>query len=319
MESVNKPWGPVCCLRIRILSFWKGWMRSPFSDAAPGVWWRDVPMPGHPAVRTCLTSSCYSVSLRVCCDSRWKSSGCWSSQSTNKTQFSNKPGTILWKKCSCRLHVHSVSTGVLAFCTKDSSVLTMPLFRLCDVKSRRATDWSCGVVSASSCYMSDKVKGYSDTNMGKFCTAMEGKSQQQLGRSGLRAAISVAVVQKRRRNMWGKGKENSLSSVEQGNTEMVSLPVLTHLSVWPIWWPQRWTVQLKRQGQACGRGQEWTWRRRQGWRKRVEGQKKGKWIADGLFLVLTEGSARATRAYCSRGAPSNTDSLRLIALSTRCR
>lgn len=41
------------------------------------------------------------------------------------------------QKCSWRLHVHSVSTGVLAFCTKDSCVLTKPLFWLCDVRSRQ--------------------------------------------------------------------------------------------------------------------------------------------------------------------------------------
>lgn len=111
------------------------------------------------------------------------------------------------QKCSCGLHVHSVSMGVLAFCTKDSSVLTMPLFSLCDVKAQRATGWSCGVVSASSCYMSDKVKGYSDMNMGKSCRVMEGKSQQQLRHSGLRAAISVGVVQKRRRNMRKKRRK----------------------------------------------------------------------------------------------------------------
>lgn len=63
------------------------------------------------------------------------------------------------QKCSYCLDVHSLSLEVLAFCTKDSHGLTMPLFLVCVVKERRAIGWNCGVVSASSCCMSDKVKG----------------------------------------------------------------------------------------------------------------------------------------------------------------
>lgn len=55
------------------------------------------------------------------------------------------------------------------------------------------------MVSASSCYTSDKVKGCSDMNMGTFCPAMESKSQQQLGRSGLRAPGRPAVALLRRK------------------------------------------------------------------------------------------------------------------------
>lgn len=90
--------------------------------------------------------------------------------------------------------------------------------------------------------------------------------------------------------------------------------MLTHLSVWliwqQIWWAhERWLVQFKRQGQAGEGGEEWKWRGRQGCRVRVEGPKKGKWIPDGLFLVLTEGLARATRPYCSSDTPSSPGSL----------
>lgn len=112
-------------------------------------------------------------------------------------------GDHIVQKCSCRLHVHGVSMGVLAFCTKDSSVLTVPLFSLCDVKAWRATGWSCGVVSASSCYTSDKVKGYSDMNMGKSCRAMEGKSQGQLRRSG---PPSVLLLCRKGGEAWEKKK-----------------------------------------------------------------------------------------------------------------
>lgn len=88
----------------------------------------------------------------------------------------------------------------------------------------------------------------------------------------------------------------------------------THLSIWliwpQIWWPhERLLVEFKRQGQARERGEGWTQGGRQGWRNGVEGWKKGKWIPDGLFLVLTEGLARATRPYCSSDAPSTTRTL----------
>lgn len=55
----------------------------------------------------------------------------------------------------------ALSQKVLAFCTKDSAGLAMPLFSLAlAAKAGRATGWSCGAVSASSCCMSDKVKGW---------------------------------------------------------------------------------------------------------------------------------------------------------------
>lgn len=63
------------------------------------------------------------------------------------------------QKCSYCLEVHHLSQEVLAFCTKDSAGLTMSLFLLCVVKAGRAIGWNRGVVSASSCCMSDKVKG----------------------------------------------------------------------------------------------------------------------------------------------------------------
>lgn len=43
--------------------------------------------------------------------------------------------------------------------TKDSAGLTLSLFLVYVVKVGSAIGWSCGVVSASSCCMSDKVKG----------------------------------------------------------------------------------------------------------------------------------------------------------------
>lgn len=63
------------------------------------------------------------------------------------------------QKCSYCPDVHNLSLEVLAFCTKDSAGLTMPLFLVFLVKEGRAIGWNCGVVSASSCCMSDKVKG----------------------------------------------------------------------------------------------------------------------------------------------------------------
>lgn len=54
-----------------------------------------------------------------------------------------------------------LSQEVLAFCTKDSAGLATPLFSLAlAAKAGRATGWSCGAVSASSCCTSDKVKGW---------------------------------------------------------------------------------------------------------------------------------------------------------------
>lgn len=187
----------------------------------------------HASTASCethLTSSCFSVSFRVCCDSRWKSSGCWSSQCTKRHNFQTSQDHFV-QKCSCRLYAHSVSMGVLAFCTKDSGALTMPLFLRCDVKARRATGWSCGVVSASSCYMSDKVKGCSDMNMGKSCRAMQGKSQQQLRCSELRAAIRITVVQERRRNMWEEVKKTVYPLLSREILTLFSWPCsLTSLS-----------------------------------------------------------------------------------------
>lgn len=55
--------------------------------------------------------------------------------------------------------VRELSLEVLAFCTKDSAGLTMPLLLVCLVKEGRAIGWNGAVVSASSCCMSDKVKG----------------------------------------------------------------------------------------------------------------------------------------------------------------
>lgn len=218
MEPINGYWGPVFCLKYEFFHFGRvEWDASafPFSDVVyimPSVWWWDVPMPALPAVRRVwpqVATVLHSKSVVIPGGSLLDVDP---PKAPRDTIF-KQAGDHFVQKCSCRLHVHSVSMGVLAFCTKDSAVLTMPLFSLCDVKARRATGWSCSVVSASSCYMSDKVKGYSDMNMGKSCRPMEGKSQWQLRLSGLRAAISVAVVQKRKRNVR-KRKENSLSSVE---------------------------------------------------------------------------------------------------------
>lgn len=190
-------------------------LQRSFSNAvyiAPGVWWKAVPMPVYPAV-TYVWPQVATVFHAKSVVIPGRSPQDVDPPKAARDTIFKQAGDHFVQNCSCRLHVHSVSMGVLAFCTKDSSLLTMPLFLLCDAKAQKATGWSCGVVSASSCYMSDKVKGYSDMNMGKSCRAMEGKSQRQLRRFGLRAAINVAVVQKRRRNVR-KRKENSLSSVE---------------------------------------------------------------------------------------------------------
>lgn len=198
---------------------WRGGMGCcslSFSDAfyvAPGVWWCVFPMPAHPAGRRVWPQAATVFRSESVVIPGGSLQDVDPPKAPRDTIF-KQAGEHLLQKCSCRLHVHSVSMGVFAFRTKDSALLTMPLFLPCDVKARRATGWSCGAVSASSCYTSDKVKGYSDMNMGKSCRAMEGKSRRQLRRSGLQAAIGVAVVQKRRRSMRGKRKENSLSSVE---------------------------------------------------------------------------------------------------------
>lgn len=96
-----------------------------------------------------------------------------------ETQFSNNPE----KKICCK-NVVIVSTyttslvEVLAFCTKVSTGLTMPLLLVCTVKEGRARGWNCGVVSASSCCMSDKVKGQRYEH-GKIREKQEGKRQRQ--------------------------------------------------------------------------------------------------------------------------------------------
>lgn len=79
----------------------------------------------------------------ACCDPRWKSSGCWSSQSTTRHNFQT-----IWRVfCAYCLDIHNLSLEVLAFCTKDSAGLTMSLFLVCVVKdgeSNRLELW-CGI------------------------------------------------------------------------------------------------------------------------------------------------------------------------------
>lgn len=98
------------------------------------------------------------VLVWACCDSRWESLGCWSSQSTKRHNFAIWRVVFVQKSSYC-VDVHNFSQEVLAYCTKDSSGLTIPLFLVWVVKEGRAIGWNCGVVSASSCCMSDKVKG----------------------------------------------------------------------------------------------------------------------------------------------------------------
>lgn len=82
----------------------------------------------------------------ACCHSRWKSSGCWSSQGTKRHNFQTIWSFFVQNFSYC-LDIHNLCLEVLAFCTKDSAGLTMPLFLVCVVKKResdRLELW-CGI------------------------------------------------------------------------------------------------------------------------------------------------------------------------------
>lgn len=140
-------------------------------------------------------------------------------------------GTILCKKkCSWRLHVHSVSTGVLAFCTKDSRALTEPLFRLRDVRSRQQQ------AGAAASYQPAAVQPVTTSRAAAIGTwersarRWRGRASGSWGRSGLLGSWLRAPGGRRCRccaekkggeTCEEKRKENSLSSVEQGNIDMI--------------------------------------------------------------------------------------------------
>lgn len=63
----------------------------------------------NPSCKISLTSSSVCVLVWACCDSRWKSSGCWSSQSTKRHNFSNNLESFFVQKCSYCLDVHNLS------------------------------------------------------------------------------------------------------------------------------------------------------------------------------------------------------------------
>lgn len=128
------------------------------------------------------------VFVWACCASRWKSSGCWASQRTDRHNFQTIWGGFFVQKCSFSLNVHRLPLEILAFCTKDSAGLTMSLFLgLCSERREcnRLELW-CGI---SSCCMSDKVKGLWYEH-GKILEELEGKrhQQQQLSLSALQCA-----------------------------------------------------------------------------------------------------------------------------------
>lgn len=137
----------------------------------------------------CLTSSCHSVY----CDSRWKCSGCWSSQRSKRHNFQ----TI------CRRFCEKNAVAIFKYTASPWKALhsaprTMSLYSLCDMKARRTTSWSCGVVSANSCYMTKSRA--SDMNMGKSCRQYRARpsgSWDALGCSvWSKVAISFTVVRK---------------------------------------------------------------------------------------------------------------------------
>lgn len=87
------------------------------------------------------------VLVWACCDSRWKSSGCWSSQSTNRHNFQTIWRVFLCKNVVIVLTYTTSPLEVLAVCTKDSAGLTMALFLVCAVKRRESNrlELWCGI------------------------------------------------------------------------------------------------------------------------------------------------------------------------------
>lgn len=76
-----------------------------------------------------------------------------------ETIFKQSEEFFLGKIVVIVLTYTTLSLVVLVFCTKDSAGLTLSLFLVCVVKEGSEIGWNCGLVSASSCCMSDKVKG----------------------------------------------------------------------------------------------------------------------------------------------------------------
>lgn len=246
------------------------------------------------------------LSVSACCDSRWKFSGCWSSPKHQETQFSNNlrpfcakvlpsecthfPGSP-WKSILHQGLCWFYNAFVLAVWSGSRKSNRLEL--QCGISKQLLHEWQSQGLVIRTWENPGGAGGEEPAAAAELlCSAVFGVRQLTL--------LLLCGVEKCVRSL----QESSLSSLSTGkywhyltacapNTPLY----LAHLAadLMTVW--------------KLGGGVQKTGSWKQGWRNGVEGQKKGKWIPGGLFLVLTAGLVRATRLYCSSDTPSTTGSL----------